>query len=148
VVHSAPTAKVPYFTGATNILYTFGGHAVTVYVCSLSLSSGCQFACLSACLSPYSLNLISAALGVEMGVSFLSFLIYLWELFLEFQCVLVVVWSAEIVCWQSDVKFLYVQQKGLSLDPFGIWGTCHEASRMSAGCQKWWKGLKMDPSCA
>ncbi|CAM6025434.1 unnamed protein product [Sphagnum balticum] len=32
VVHSAPTAKVPYFTGATNILYTFGGHAVTVEI--------------------------------------------------------------------------------------------------------------------
>jgi hypothetical protein len=90
VVHSAPTAKVPYFTGATNILYTFGGHAVTVYVCSLSLSLSLQAANLLACLpvcSPHSLNLILAALGVEMGASFLSFLIYLWELLLEFQCI-------------------------------------------------------------
>ncbi|KAK9126162.1 hypothetical protein Scep_015008 [Stephania cephalantha] len=30
VTHSAPTKLVLYFTGATNILYTFGGHAVTV----------------------------------------------------------------------------------------------------------------------
>ncbi|KAF4363290.1 hypothetical protein F8388_001831 [Cannabis sativa] len=30
VQHSAPTKPVLYFTGATNILYTFGGHAVTV----------------------------------------------------------------------------------------------------------------------
>lgn len=30
VVHSGPTKLVLYFTGATNILYTFGGHAVTV----------------------------------------------------------------------------------------------------------------------
>ena len=31
VAHSGPTRIVLYFTGATNILYTFGGHAVTVY---------------------------------------------------------------------------------------------------------------------
>jgi len=30
VQHSGPTGIVLYFTGATNILYTFGGHAVTV----------------------------------------------------------------------------------------------------------------------
>lgn len=30
VTHTAPTKLVLYFTGATNILYTFGGHAVTV----------------------------------------------------------------------------------------------------------------------
>ncbi|EEE58683.1 hypothetical protein OsJ_10112 [Oryza sativa Japonica Group] len=30
VKHSGPTKMVLYFTGATNILYTFGGHAVTV----------------------------------------------------------------------------------------------------------------------
>lgn len=30
VKHSGPTTMVLYFTGATNILYTFGGHAVTV----------------------------------------------------------------------------------------------------------------------
>lgn len=30
VQHSGPTKLVLYFTGATNILYTFGGHAVTV----------------------------------------------------------------------------------------------------------------------
>ncbi|PKI39585.1 hypothetical protein CRG98_040055 [Punica granatum] len=30
VTHSGPTKMVLYFTGATNILYTFGGHAVTV----------------------------------------------------------------------------------------------------------------------
>ena len=30
VTHSGPTQLVLYFTGATNILYTFGGHAVTV----------------------------------------------------------------------------------------------------------------------
>nr|GMD09806.1 auxin transporter-like protein 2 [Ipomoea batatas] len=30
VKHSGPTKLVLYFTGATNILYTFGGHAVTV----------------------------------------------------------------------------------------------------------------------
>lgn len=30
VQHSGPTQLVLYFTGATNILYTFGGHAVTV----------------------------------------------------------------------------------------------------------------------
>ena len=30
VKHSGPTELVLYFTGATNILYTFGGHAVTV----------------------------------------------------------------------------------------------------------------------
>ncbi|KAK3040053.1 hypothetical protein RJ639_029389 [Escallonia herrerae] len=29
VKHSGPTTMVLYFTGATNILYTFGGHAVT-----------------------------------------------------------------------------------------------------------------------
>jgi auxin influx carrier (AUX1 LAX family) len=28
--HSGPAKMVLYFTGATNILYTFGGHAVTV----------------------------------------------------------------------------------------------------------------------
>ncbi len=50
MVHSAPTAKVPYFTGATNILYTFGGHAVTVYVFSLYLSLSLQAANLLACL--------------------------------------------------------------------------------------------------
>uniref|UniRef100_A0ACD5TWS4 Uncharacterized protein n=1 Tax=Avena sativa TaxID=4498 RepID=A0ACD5TWS4_AVESA len=32
VKHSGPTKLVLYFTGATNILYTFGGHAVTVEV--------------------------------------------------------------------------------------------------------------------
>ncbi|KAA0037410.1 auxin transporter-like protein 2 [Cucumis melo var. makuwa] len=32
VKHSAPTELVLYFTGATNILYTFGGHAVTVEI--------------------------------------------------------------------------------------------------------------------
>lgn len=32
VKHSAPTKMVLYFTGATNILYTFGGHAVTVEI--------------------------------------------------------------------------------------------------------------------
>lgn len=32
VQHSAPSKLVLYFTGATNILYTFGGHAVTVEV--------------------------------------------------------------------------------------------------------------------
>ncbi|XP_061347721.1 auxin transporter-like protein 2 [Gastrolobium bilobum] len=32
VTHSGPTKLVLYFTGATNILYTFGGHAVTVEV--------------------------------------------------------------------------------------------------------------------
>jgi auxin influx carrier (AUX1 LAX family) len=30
VKHSGPTSLMLYFTGATNILYTFGGHAVTV----------------------------------------------------------------------------------------------------------------------
>jgi hypothetical protein len=30
VTHSGPNNMVLYFTGATNILYTFGGHAVTV----------------------------------------------------------------------------------------------------------------------
>ncbi|BAF26075.1 auxin transporter-like protein 3 [Oryza sativa Japonica Group] len=32
VAHSGPTSIVLYFTGATNILYTFGGHAVTVEI--------------------------------------------------------------------------------------------------------------------
>ncbi|XP_062204893.1 auxin transporter-like protein 3 [Phragmites australis] len=32
VTHSGPTRIVLYFTGATNILYTFGGHAVTVEI--------------------------------------------------------------------------------------------------------------------
>ncbi|RZC62560.1 hypothetical protein C5167_024330 [Papaver somniferum] len=32
VVHSGPAKMVLYFTGATNILYTFGGHAVTVEI--------------------------------------------------------------------------------------------------------------------
>lgn len=32
VTHSAPSTMVLYFTGATNILYTFGGHAVTVEI--------------------------------------------------------------------------------------------------------------------
>ncbi|EPS66996.1 auxin influx transport protein, partial [Genlisea aurea] len=32
VKHSAPNKMVLYFTGATNILYTFGGHAVTVEI--------------------------------------------------------------------------------------------------------------------
>ena len=32
VKHTGPTKLVLYFTGATNILYTFGGHAVTVWV--------------------------------------------------------------------------------------------------------------------
>ncbi|KAJ4971235.1 hypothetical protein NE237_004334 [Protea cynaroides] len=32
VQHTAPTKLVLYFTGATNILYTFGGHAVTVEI--------------------------------------------------------------------------------------------------------------------
>lgn len=30
VKHTGPSKLVLYFTGATNILYTFGGHAVTV----------------------------------------------------------------------------------------------------------------------
>ncbi|KAG8634296.1 hypothetical protein MANES_17G024741v8 [Manihot esculenta] len=30
VEHSGPSTMVLYFTRATNILYTFGGHAVTV----------------------------------------------------------------------------------------------------------------------
>lgn len=30
VTHHGPVTKVLYFTGATNILYTFGSHAVTV----------------------------------------------------------------------------------------------------------------------
>jgi auxin influx carrier (AUX1 LAX family) len=30
VKHSGPSSLMLYFTGATNILYTFGGHAVTV----------------------------------------------------------------------------------------------------------------------
>ncbi|KAG6578983.1 auxin transporter-like protein 3 [Cucurbita moschata] len=32
VKHSGPSKMVLYFTGATNILYTFGGHAVTVEI--------------------------------------------------------------------------------------------------------------------
>ncbi|KAI0519047.1 hypothetical protein KFK09_006487 [Dendrobium nobile] len=32
VAHSGPKKMVLYFTGATNILYTFGGHAVTVEI--------------------------------------------------------------------------------------------------------------------
>ncbi|KAK4268625.1 hypothetical protein QN277_025247 [Acacia crassicarpa] len=32
VTHSGPAKLVLYFTGATNILYTFGGHAVTVEI--------------------------------------------------------------------------------------------------------------------
>ncbi|PWA69732.1 Amino acid transporter, transmembrane [Artemisia annua] len=32
VVHTGPKKLVLYFTGATNILYTFGGHAVTVEI--------------------------------------------------------------------------------------------------------------------
>ncbi|KAL9388865.1 hypothetical protein Peur_017470 [Populus x canadensis] len=32
VTHSGPAKAVLYFTGATNILYTFGGHAVTVEI--------------------------------------------------------------------------------------------------------------------
>ncbi|KAF8022037.1 hypothetical protein BT93_G2235 [Corymbia citriodora subsp. variegata] len=32
VIHSGPTKLVLYFTGATNILYTFGGHAITVEI--------------------------------------------------------------------------------------------------------------------
>ncbi|KAK6114873.1 hypothetical protein DH2020_007142 [Rehmannia glutinosa] len=32
VKHSGPATMVLYFTGATNILYTFGGHAVTVEI--------------------------------------------------------------------------------------------------------------------
>nr|KJB76161.1 hypothetical protein B456_012G076100 [Gossypium raimondii] len=32
VTHQGPTKLVLYFTGATNILYTFGGHAVTVEI--------------------------------------------------------------------------------------------------------------------
>ncbi|KAG6530993.1 hypothetical protein ZIOFF_004763 [Zingiber officinale] len=32
VTHSGPTKLMLYFTGATNILYTFGGHAVTVEI--------------------------------------------------------------------------------------------------------------------
>lgn len=32
VTHSAPNKLVLYFTGATNILYTFGGHAITVEI--------------------------------------------------------------------------------------------------------------------
>ncbi|CAN6374276.1 unnamed protein product [Urochloa humidicola] len=32
VTHSGPKKMVLYFTGATNILYTFGGHAVTVEI--------------------------------------------------------------------------------------------------------------------
>ncbi|KAJ8640028.1 hypothetical protein MRB53_016722 [Persea americana] len=32
VKHSGPTKMILYFTGATNILYTFGGHAVTVEI--------------------------------------------------------------------------------------------------------------------
>ncbi|KAL9258091.1 Auxin transporter-like protein [Drosera capensis] len=32
VKHSGPTKVVLYFTGATNVLYTFGGHAVTVEI--------------------------------------------------------------------------------------------------------------------
>ncbi|GMI84901.1 like AUXIN RESISTANT 1 [Hibiscus trionum] len=32
VTHHGPTKLVLYFTGATNILYTFGGHAVTVEI--------------------------------------------------------------------------------------------------------------------
>ncbi|KAL9259145.1 Auxin transporter protein 1-like protein [Drosera capensis] len=32
VTHSGPTKLVLYFTGATNILFTFGGHAVTVEI--------------------------------------------------------------------------------------------------------------------
>ncbi|KAL0862494.1 hypothetical protein Bca101_041612 [Brassica carinata] len=32
VKHTGPTKLVLYFTGATNILYTFGGHAVTVEI--------------------------------------------------------------------------------------------------------------------
>ncbi|KAI5433168.1 Auxin transporter-like protein 5, variant 2, partial [Lathyrus oleraceus] len=32
VKHSGPNKMVLYFTGATNILYTFGGHAVTVEI--------------------------------------------------------------------------------------------------------------------
>uniref|UniRef100_A0A0E0CAH4 Amino acid transporter transmembrane domain-containing protein n=1 Tax=Oryza meridionalis TaxID=40149 RepID=A0A0E0CAH4_9ORYZ len=32
ITHTGPTKLVLYFTGATNILYTFGGHAVTVEI--------------------------------------------------------------------------------------------------------------------
>ncbi len=53
VTHSGPFDPQQFFTGATNILFTFGGHAMAVYVlCSphpLSLSA--QHA--STCLTSY-----------------------------------------------------------------------------------------------
>nr|GMD99821.1 auxin transporter-like protein 2 [Ipomoea batatas] len=45
VEHSGPTKLVLYFTGATNILYTFGGHAVTVFEETiLHIFAECDFA--------------------------------------------------------------------------------------------------------
>ncbi|RDX65915.1 Auxin transporter-like protein 2 [Mucuna pruriens] len=43
VTHSGPTKLVLYFTGATNILYTFGGHAVTVTIMIYPSSSFPRF---------------------------------------------------------------------------------------------------------
>ena len=50
VTHQGPTKLVLYFTDTTNILYTFGGHAVTMKLCmqcgSLKNSSAYQLATL------------------------------------------------------------------------------------------------------
>ena len=46
VIHTGPKKLVLYFTGATNILYTFGGHAVTVWAFTfLLLFSFRSFTC-------------------------------------------------------------------------------------------------------
>lgn len=62
VTHSAPTKLVLYFTGATNILYTFGGHAVTVWVLSFYTAYYPLF------FSLVSTRLLCAAFAGHLGV--------------------------------------------------------------------------------
>ncbi|XP_066362928.1 auxin transporter-like protein 2 [Miscanthus floridulus] len=62
VTHSGPNKLVPYFTGATNILYTFGGHAITVEIMH-AMWKPRKFKCiyLLATLYVFTLTLPSAA---------------------------------------------------------------------------------------
>ncbi|KAH0457335.1 hypothetical protein IEQ34_012650 [Dendrobium chrysotoxum] len=62
LVHSGPTKLVLYFTGATNILYTFGGHAVTVEIMhAMWKPQKFKFVYLLATLYVFTLTLPSAA---------------------------------------------------------------------------------------
>ncbi|WRX30409.1 Amino acid transporter [Theobroma cacao] len=82
VKHSGPTKMVLYFTGATNILYTFGGHAVTVEIMhAMWKPQKFKMIYLIATLYVLTLTLPSASAFITFGFACTP-LYFVWEKFI------------------------------------------------------------------